>query len=139
MHEQGSRGATVSPASVEESISRLRELEKQTAAFAVRRKEKMEEMLKKRAQAGQMNGQDLPDFPSDDEPPVKDGPGSNVERLQKVAKGDASRKKFLEGRVVHKTETTLRMHTSFLLFAILPREWTADDEVQCQENRAKNE
>lgn len=32
------------------------------------------------------------------------------------------------GRLVHRTEPDLKTHTSYLIFALLPREWTEDDE-----------
>jgi tRNA (adenine57-N1/adenine58-N1)-methyltransferase len=34
---------------------------------------------------------------------------------------------------VHRTEDNLKTHTSYLVFAILPREWSEDDEQKCRE------
>jgi len=36
---------------------------------------------------------------------------------------------FHQGRVVTKTESELKTHTSYLVFAILPVEWTEEDEA----------
>lgn len=36
---------------------------------------------------------------------------------------------WMQGRVVHRTEAELKTHTSYLVFAILPREWTAEAEA----------
>ncbi|ETI23190.1 hypothetical protein G647_04987 [Cladophialophora carrionii CBS 160.54] len=43
-----------------------------------------------------------------------------------------------EGRLVHRTEPELKTHTSYLVFAILPRAWTDEDEAAAQEKWAKN-
>ncbi|EXJ62953.1 tRNA (adenine57-N1/adenine58-N1)-methyltransferase [Cladophialophora yegresii CBS 114405] len=43
-----------------------------------------------------------------------------------------------EGRLVHRTEPELKTHTSYLVFAILPRAWTEEDETAAQEKWAKN-
>ncbi|KAI9779656.1 MAG: tRNA (adenine-N(1)-)-methyltransferase catalytic subunit trm61, partial [Peltula sp. TS41687] len=39
-----------------------------------------------------------------------------------------SGKHFNEGRLVHRSEPEIRAHTSYLVFAVLPRQWTAEDE-----------
>ena len=44
----------------------------------------------------------------------------------------SNRKLFKEGRLVHRSEPELKTHTSYLVFAILPREWTAEDEAKAQ-------
>ncbi|POR33761.1 tRNA (Adenine(58)-N(1))-methyltransferase catalytic subunit trm61 [Tolypocladium paradoxum] len=36
---------------------------------------------------------------------------------------------FLQGRIVHRTETELKTHTSYLVFAILPPEWDEEAEA----------
>ncbi|OJJ48450.1 hypothetical protein ASPZODRAFT_130477 [Penicilliopsis zonata CBS 506.65] len=36
------------------------------------------------------------------------------------------------GRVVHRTEADLKTHTSYLVFAVLPREWSEADEAKCR-------
>ncbi|KAJ5609520.1 tRNA (adenine(58)-N(1))-methyltransferase catalytic subunit trm61 [Penicillium herquei] len=37
------------------------------------------------------------------------------------------------GRLVHRSEPELKSHTSYLVFAILPRDWTEEDEQKCRE------
>ena len=39
---------------------------------------------------------------------------------------------FKEGRLVHRTEPELKTHTSYLVFAVLPREWTGEDEERAR-------
>ncbi|PHH80902.1 hypothetical protein CDD80_5822 [Ophiocordyceps camponoti-rufipedis] len=36
---------------------------------------------------------------------------------------------FMQGSIVHRAEAELKTHTSYLVFAILPREWDADAEA----------
>ncbi|GKT41048.1 tRNA (carboxymethyluridine(34)-5-O)-methyltransferase [Colletotrichum spaethianum] len=38
-------------------------------------------------------------------------------------------KPWLQGRVIHRAEPELKTHTSYLVFAVLPREWSEDDEA----------
>ena len=41
---------------------------------------------------------------------------------------DASKLLYKEGRLIHRTEPEIKTHTSYLIFAVLPREWNEDDE-----------
>ncbi|KAL4883033.1 tRNA methyltransferase complex GCD14 subunit-domain-containing protein [Aspergillus karnatakaensis] len=40
---------------------------------------------------------------------------------------------YAQGRLVHYSEANLRTHTSYLVFAVLPREWSEEDERKCVE------
>ena len=40
----------------------------------------------------------------------------------------AVQKHWDEGRLIHRAEPELKTHTSYLVFAVLPREWTDEDE-----------
>lgn len=55
------------------------------------------------------------------------------QRLTKIREAFPNRKIHLEGRLLHRAETELKTHTSYLVFAILPREWTEEDEAKAQE------
>lgn len=58
----------------------------------------------------------------------ENGPASQrLSRPSGPAQG-ASKILFDQGRLVHRSEPELKTHTSYLVFAILPREWTEDDE-----------
>jgi len=70
------------------------------------------------------------DFP-EDEPLFKGGPGSKQERLKEIQVAAKTRQMYKEGRLVHRTEQELKTHTSYLVFGILPREWTQGDEDRC--------
>lgn len=45
---------------------------------------------------------------------------------------DALKTIYKEGRIIHRTEPEIRTHTSYLVFALLPREWTDEDEAAAQ-------
>lgn len=49
---------------------------------------------------------------------------------QKNRQVDAAKTCWNEGRLVHRSEPELKTHTSYLCFAILPRDWTDEDELQ---------
>lgn len=40
---------------------------------------------------------------------------------------------YAQGRLVHRSEPDLKTHTSYLLFAILPRDWSDEDELKCRQ------
>jgi tRNA (adenine57-N1/adenine58-N1)-methyltransferase len=42
------------------------------------------------------------------------------------------RKLFKEGNLTHKSESELRTHTSYLVFAVLTQEWSENDERTAQ-------
>ena len=54
-------------------------------------------------------------------------PSEKVKRIEN-AQSEAHKTLFKDGTVVHRSESDLKTHTSYLVFAILPREWTEQDE-----------
>ena len=114
LQEEGLRGVNASPASVQEAVARLRELEGRMKAFH-------EDI-----------SADITDSPAGDSP----GTGllyvSKQQRLANIRDAQVSRKLYQEGNLVHRTEPELKNHTSYLVFAILPREWSAEDEEKAR-------
>jgi tRNA (adenine57-N1/adenine58-N1)-methyltransferase catalytic subunit len=51
---------------------------------------------------------------------------------------DAQKVLFREGTLVHRSEPDLKTHTSYLVFAVLPREWTEEDEDEAMGKWAKS-
>lgn len=45
---------------------------------------------------------------------------------------------FNGGRLIHRTEPDLKTHTSYLVFAILPRSWSEEDEIAAQAKWVKH-
>ncbi|MCJ1398848.1 tRNA (adenine-N(1)-)-methyltransferase catalytic subunit trm61 [Xylographa trunciseda] len=122
--EEGQRGVNASPASVDEAMGRLREIETRTRAFhkgdePVPGADGAVNDAEESAQAGEATS----------ETKLRT---SKQYRLAAMEAFQASRKLYKEGRLVHRPEPELKTHTSYLTFAILPREWTAEDEANAQ-------
>ena len=112
LQEEGLRGVNASPASVEEAVTRLRELEGRTRSF---------------------HEDTLPDALESPGPNKAGWSISKQQRLENIRDAQADRKIYKEGNLVHKAEPELKTHTSYLVFAILPQEWTAEDEHKTQQ------
>ena len=112
LHQEGVRGAQVSPVTVDEAVARLREVEGRSRAFHKRGSEVQEEA----------QGTDFVSQSS--EPRIQ----------QNITRAQEARKLYKEGRLIHRAEPELKTHTSYLVFAILPREWTTEDELLAQKN-----
>ncbi len=108
--EEGLRGVNDSPASVDEAVERLREVEGRSRTFHNEESEVREET-------------------------AAPGPAqiSKQQRLENIRIALGGRKLYKEGRLIHKAEPELKTHTSYLVFAILPREWSEEDEKLAQE------
>lgn len=106
---EGLRGVNASAATVDEAIGRLREVESKLSDFHANKI------------AGKEPG-----------PTVERKVQSKAERLEQVKKDAQSRKLYKEGLLVHRTEPEVKTHTSYLVFATLPRLWTQEDEKACE-------
>jgi tRNA (adenine57-N1/adenine58-N1)-methyltransferase len=123
--EEGVRGGNASAGSVYEAVQRLRDVEGRAAVFHSLQKEKQEEVVRKKkgevgVEAKGAKGK-------------KEGaPPSKHDRVERMKKELENRTLFKEGRLVHRTEPELKTHTSYLVFAVLPREWTREDEEKAR-------
>lgn len=81
------------------------------------------EAKKRGEQVSSTKGKKVPNGKPDGVPPP-----NKQQRADKRKKEAEARTLFKEGRVVHRTEPELKTHTSYLVFAVLPREWSAEDE-----------
>lgn len=114
LESEGARGATVFPKSVEEAISKMRSVEERARRF----------------REGELNhnGTAETSTPSTPAPAPVEKPQSQPEEKQ-----EKQPPAYSLGRLVHRTEPDLKTHTSYLLFAVLPRDWTEEDEQKCRE------
>ncbi|KAI6785026.1 uncharacterized protein J7T54_008120 [Emericellopsis cladophorae] len=95
------KGCNLTPANVMESIDRLKVINEKTKDFNNAQKEKDgDAMAVDPSDSGKANGRE-----EEDEKP------------------------WAQGRVVHRPEGELKTHTSYLVFAVLPREWSEEDEA----------
>ena len=116
LQEEGLRGVNASAANVDEAVQRLREVEGKFQDWhqqmKVRKGESEEQTTK------YDNSQQI-------------GAPSKQERLDRIKREVGNRKTFKEGHLVHRTAPEIKSHTSYLVFAVLPREWSAEDEERC--------
>lgn len=112
LQEEGLKGVNASPATVDEAVARLREVESRARVYHLE------------TSAGTVNSAGNPTSALSDM--------SKQQRIEKNREVQEARKLFKEGRLIHKSEPDLKTHTSYLVFAILPRDWTAADELQAQ-------
>ncbi|KAH7067925.1 S-adenosyl-L-methionine-dependent methyltransferase [Paraphoma chrysanthemicola] len=138
--EEGVRGGNASAATVQEAVQRLRDVEGRAAVFHSLQKEKQDEIMR-RAEArkrGENVDGDAKVGKKDKESERLEGvPPSKQDRMEKVKKELESRTLFKEGRLVHRTEPEIKTHTSYLVFAVLPRDWTKEDEAKARKKWGK--
>ncbi|KAL2401426.1 tRNA (adenine(58)-N(1))-methyltransferase catalytic subunit trm61 [Exophiala dermatitidis] len=112
---EGMRGANAYAVDVDEALNKLREVERRAKEF----------------HAGTLGNKQKPE----------NGTGSRQQpESQQQQQQQQQRKKlpFNGGSLVHRTEPELKTHTSYLVFAVLPREWTEEDEAAAQAKWSQN-
>lgn len=112
LRNEGLRGVNASAASVEESVGRLREVEIKLSNFHAN---------KAGEEDGRSNGTNGKKVPT------------KFERLNQIKEEARNRKYYREGNLIHRTEPEVRTHTSYLVFAVLPRAWAEEDEKKAGE------
>jgi tRNA (adenine57-N1/adenine58-N1)-methyltransferase len=130
LSEEGVRGGNASAASVQEAVQRLRDVEGRAAIFHSLQKEKQDEVVR-RAEA-KKRGVQVPDKENGKKKKADAMPPSKMDRLERTKREAESRTLFKEGRLVHRTEPEIKTHTSYLVFAVLPREWSAEEEERAR-------
>jgi tRNA (adenine57-N1/adenine58-N1)-methyltransferase catalytic subunit len=63
---------------------------------------------------------------------VKKSDKVNPSNRDKIMEGLVERKVYKDGRLVHKTEQEVKGHTSYLVFAVLPQDWSEEDEERAR-------
>jgi tRNA (adenine57-N1/adenine58-N1)-methyltransferase len=95
------RGLQATPASVDEAVARLKEVEGTLKTF-------------------HESGERMPSSKKD-----RVNPNSRKKLIESLVE----RKVYKEGKLVHRTEPEVKTHTSYLVFAVLPMEWSEADEA----------
>lgn len=116
LESEGIRGATVFPKSVEEAIAKMRSVEERARRFR-------EVEVDPNGSQQQQQQQPQEEQQKEVEMEVQPEPAEQPNPIPT----------YSQGRVVHRTEQDLKIHTSYLVFAVLPREWTEADEQKCRE------
>ncbi|TLD35880.1 tRNA methyltransferase complex GCD14 subunit [Venturia nashicola] len=125
---EGLRGVNASAASVDEALARLRELEGKGKVWHGK-----DEKKGKKANKEDTNGKGVEKERIKEEAEVQIE--SRKERLARIKEQDKDRKAWKEGRLVHRSESELKTHTSYLTFALLPRAWSAEDEEKARSSQ----
>jgi len=107
---EGLRGVNASAKDVEEALERLREVDSRSRVF--------------RADDGAVESP----YAKSQQPADGESQETKQERLARIKRTADATKVFLEGRLVHRTEPNIKTHTSYLVFATLPMEWSEADE-----------
>lgn len=119
LQEEGLRGANPSAATVDEALGRLRAVEQRAKVWQeINAKNDADEV-----ESGKKSGKKSQFLETQ----------SKQRRLESIRAAAEGRSLFKEGRLHHKTEPDLKTHTSYLVFAVLPRLWTDEDEQRCRE------
>ena len=107
LQEEGLRGVDDSPATVDEALEKLRDVEGRAKVYYEEKR---------------MDSSDATITTT-----------SKQQRLQNIKAAQKGRKLYKEGRLITRDEPELKIHTSYLVFAVLPRQWTAGDESKARE------
>lgn len=99
------RGANLTPANVGEAVARLAEIE-----------ERFKEHTKTSRSGGNSSTPTAMDVDTNGD-------------VSADGNGASSTYKIQEGRLITKGEPEVKTHTSYLVFAVLPREWTEEEEA----------
>ena len=114
LQEEAQRGVHVAAGSVDEAVTRLREVEGRFKTFHAETNANKKNPMSRTGN----KEQDLLDS-------AQDGGTDSLEDIE-------DRRLYSEGRLVHRVEPDLKTHTSYLVFAVLPQEWTAEDEEKAR-------
>ncbi|CRK21516.1 hypothetical protein BN1723_012421 [Verticillium longisporum] len=107
------RKAPPEPNNVGEAVARLRDIERRAREYDPHKSKAANDAIAaaNAAAAAASSPMDLD----------AEGPAATAD--------ETAAKPWLQGRLVHRSEAELKMHTSYLVFATLPREWTDADEA----------
>ncbi|ATY61984.1 tRNA methyltransferase subunit [Cordyceps militaris] len=106
------RGNTQTPADVLEAVTKLRKVNQQNQKF---QKAQLAQHTKTPTDPMDLDSSGA----ASDETPASDGKDK-----------DDQDKPWMQGRLIHRSESDLKTHTSYLVFAVLPPEWTDEDEAK---------
>ncbi|KAL9001800.1 MAG: hypothetical protein Q9188_005228 [Gyalolechia gomerana] len=125
LREEGLRGVNAIPATVDEAVGRLREVEGRDRSY--------HHGLTIKALNETLGIVESMDGSEGGKRKAAEEFVSKQQRLQTIKDAQTCRKLYKEGRLVHRSEPELKMHTSYLVFAVLPRPWTEQDERKAQQ------
>ncbi|EER27772.1 hypothetical protein CPC735_031080 [Coccidioides posadasii C735 delta SOWgp] len=125
----GTRGSVPGPRNVEEALSKLRAEEQAKA---------LREMIRESQIPSETDSSNRPkgekDTSAPDSAAAQTKSATPVSMLQtQPEQVKPSIPSFKQGKVIHRSESELKTHTSYLVFAVLPCAWSEEDERKCRE------
>lgn len=117
------RGAQQAPGNVAEALVKLKEIEVKTAEHNAK-------MFAGNSKAKKTDeDDDMDDYAPPPEKIAAEGGAQQPKGADEGSPKEPAVKPFLQGRLVTRPEAETKAHTSYLVFAVLPREWTEEDEA----------
>ncbi|PYH80215.1 tRNA methyltransferase complex GCD14 subunit [Aspergillus uvarum CBS 121591] len=116
------RGAVVFPKSVDEAVFKMRHVEENSRKYRELQQQLEDEDNNNNSTAATTTPV-----------PASSGAAAVPAKEEQAAPSSSNIPLYKQGRLVHRTEDNLKTHTSYLVFAVLPREWTAEDERNCRD------
>ena len=101
---EGMRGVNAIAANIDQAVSRLRQVEKRAREFHTGNEDQ------------------------------KDGAVLEKKTVAAGKPQEAQKALFSQGTLVHRSEPELKTHTSYLVFAVLPQEWTEEHELKAKDS-----
>ncbi|KAL4917983.1 tRNA methyltransferase complex GCD14 subunit-domain-containing protein [Aspergillus aurantiobrunneus] len=122
---EGVRNANVFPRNVEDAVQKMRVVEERSIRFR--------ELLGQQEQEQEQEQDD--DDNNENTTTDKEKPRVDPADLPIFVPSADNQNipPYAQGRLVHRSEPDLKTHTSYLVFAVLPREWSEEDERKCVE------
>ncbi|TGJ85775.1 hypothetical protein E0Z10_g2970 [Xylaria hypoxylon] len=112
------RGINQSPRNVVEAITRLKRIDGRFKEFY---------------QDKQDTDVNMEDINAENNHEGKNENANDVENTVDSS-GSPTVKPWMSGRLIHRTESEIKTHTSYLVFALLPQEWSEEQEAAAFEN-----
>ncbi|RKF62566.1 tRNA -methyltransferase catalytic subunit trm61 [Golovinomyces cichoracearum] len=116
------RGLQMIPANVEEAVSRLLEVEGTNKAYHEKGTDPVSDEKPSNQEESAIGVSE-----------EKKESKKNCNRREKILEDLVENKSYKDGRLVHRTETEVKTHTSYLVFAVLPQQWEESDELLARE------
>jgi tRNA (adenine57-N1/adenine58-N1)-methyltransferase len=110
------RSSNPTPENVDEALQKLKQISQKTQVF--------NKMQSATASGNVSSAAEMElDTPPKSRDESRDPDGKDAED------GAGEEKPWMTGRLVHRTESEIKTHTSYLVFAALPREWSDEEEA----------
>ncbi|KAK2744800.1 tRNA (adenine-N(1)-)-methyltransferase catalytic subunit trm61 [Onygenales sp. PD_40] len=128
---EGGRGTIPGPRTVEESLAKLREIEERGKAFhASQAQSEVETPVPTSKDETENENNNNNNINVDDED-IRDT--TMLEAPTPAEPSEPPVPIYKQGNIIHRTESELKTHTSYLVFAVLPVAWSEADEQRCRE------